>query len=134
MSKLFELYVLGQLIDAYPGDIKFQFLSVSGIPDYLLKKKGAEMIIDAKYKEGFQPESLHISSYLLKDIRQVSGYSRDKKILKYLGYDIEYTGAPMCLIIYPDQNADENLMKNNIMDIPEFQNFKRRPVKLPEIK
>ena len=82
MSGLYELYIYAQLIKNYRKEnIGFQ---VSGYEktavDFI--KKDEQLIIDAKYK----PQYAHSDAGMLDDIRQISGYARDKKILENAWY------------------------------------------------
>lgn len=83
MSKLFELYVLGLMIPKYGSELKFQFQSNYGKLDYLLTKR--KMIVDAKYKTYYNEEFKKLSEKrkekVVTDIRQISGYARDTKVL-----------------------------------------------------
>ena len=105
MSGLYELYVYAQLIKNYGKEnIGFQ---VSGYEktavDFI--KKDEQLIIDAKYK----PQYAHSDAGMLDDIRQISGYARDKKILKALGISEHSHDEIKCLIIYPEpQNKTES--------------------------
>ena len=55
------------------------------------------MIIDTKYKHKYQQEQ-----YQIEDIRQLSGYARDVKVLSRLGLKTEQQQDILigCLIIY----------------------------------
>ena len=105
MSGLYELYVYAQLIKNYGKEnIGFQ---VSGYEktavDFI--KKDEQLIIDAKYK----PQYAHSDAGMLDDIRQISGYARDRKILAALGISEHSHGEIKCLIIHPElQNKTEN--------------------------
>ena len=131
MSKLFELYVLGLLKDKYKNKILFQVQGTYGQPDFLLVNESEKIIIDTKYKRKYQQEK-----YFPEDIRQLSGYSRDIKILKRLGFisEDEQNITVDCLIIYPDQTASEDLAENLKSDkINGFSKFYKMPIKLPII-
>lgn len=131
MSKLFELYVFGLLKDKYKNNILFQVQGTYGQPDFLLVTESDKMIIDTKYKRKYRQEK-----YFPEDIRQLSGYSRDLKILKRLGFasEEEHNITVDCLIIYPDQNASENLADDLQSDrINGFSKFYKMPIKLPII-
>jgi 5-methylcytosine-specific restriction enzyme subunit McrC len=133
MSKLFELYVLGLLKDKYSnqilyGDIDKEANGNYGLPDFLLNKNGEEMIIDTKYKSLYKD-----GKYNIDDIRQLSGYARDKKVLEKLKVDEQKVVD--CLIIYPDQkngyyNLDIGFRK---YPIESFTQFYRLGINLPEI-
>jgi 5-methylcytosine-specific restriction enzyme subunit McrC len=94
MSLLFELYVWGLLRNAGHA-VQYQQPGNFGRPDYLID---GTWIADAKYKSYYR--NPWINESIASDIRQVSGYSRDAKILHELGYD-DNTVAP-CLIFYPE--------------------------------
>jgi len=61
-------------------------------------------VIDAKYKPKYKQQA----SISIDDAREVAGYARLSKIYNELGLD-EDTAPPIkCLIIYPDQEKEEN--------------------------
>lgn len=131
MPKLFELYVLGMLKDKYFNNIKFQIQGTYGQPDFVFVSNNVKMIIDTKYKRKYQQEK-----YQVEDIRQLSGYARDTKVLSKLGYitAVEQEKVIDCLIIYPDQTASEKLaddLKGN--QIRGFTRFYKMAIKLPVI-
>ena len=104
MSALFEMYVYSLLSKAYPNTILFQ---VEGSRrtrcDYIDTKAG--LIIDAKYKPGYSPNSEMNVTGLIDDVRELSGYARDGKLIKKIsGVDVK-TYQPPCIIIYPEQHA-----------------------------
>jgi len=130
MSKLFELYVLGLLKDRFHNQVEFQFKSSGNELDYLLKAKGFEMVIDAKYKFKYAKEKGKDN----KDVRQVSGYARLRKVYEALGK--EKTEIIDCLIIYPNQESEIEDLKNvNLTqtEIPQYFNVYKLGVKLPLI-
>lgn len=133
MSKLFELYVLGLLKERFGNDIEFQVHGNYGDADYILKKEGMKMIIDAKYKPQYQFES--IDNYLIKDIRQLSGYGRDKLLIKKL--QVEETKIVDLLIIYPDQTGVMDFQNDILLGkkepIDKFVQFYKIGIKLPMI-
>jgi 5-methylcytosine-specific restriction enzyme subunit McrC len=132
MPKLFELYVLGMLKDKYFNNIKFQIQGTYGQPDFVFVSENEKMIIDTKYKRKYQQEK-----YQAEDIRQLSGYARDTKVLSRLDYLTaeEQDTVIDCLIIYPDQNASEKLSDNlKENQINGFTKFYKMAVKLPVIQ
>lgn len=140
MQVLFELYVLSLLKEKYrdKGEIEYHELGNHGETDFLLTSKSGEerMIVDAKYKTEYNTKD-----YLIGDIRQLSGYARDKEILKKLGYEGEKEQNQVvdCLIIYPDTNPDakslEDLPDNlKAQPIGDFIKFYKIPIKLPQIQ
>jgi len=142
MSKLFELYVLGLLKDVYGDKIIYQFGAIKGEtyygqPDFILRNEGKGKIIDTKYKQQYQKETVNFDKYLIKDIRQLSAYARDNRILKYL------TGENPCildcLIIYPDveflkRNEKPKIQLEKNMEIKQFNQFYKLSVKLPVVE
>lgn len=107
MPRLYEMYVLSLLRKAYGSQIKFQVKgSHKTRVDYIKKSENEKLIIDAKYK----PHYSEGNKGILDDIREISGYARDEKILKVLGWKPEEESAkgnyfPKCLIIYPDSST-----------------------------
>ncbi len=131
MPKLFELYVLGLLKDKYFNNIKFQIQGTYGQPDFIFTSEKEKMIIDTKYKRKYQQEK-----YQADDIRQLSGYARDIKVLSRLGYSTQAEQDKVidCLIIYPDQNASDKLGDNlKEKPIDGFTRFYKMAIKLPVI-
>ncbi|HEE6638198.1 hypothetical protein DCD76_12090 [Acinetobacter baumannii] len=136
MPKLFELYVLGLLKDRYGPEIKFQAKGHYGEPDFLLNSENEKIIIDTKYKRIYQGNESSKSRFNSDDIRQICGYARDKKILSKLGYETtELQNVVVdCLIIYPDQNASEELpLSIKQSEIEQFIQFYKMAIKLPTL-
>lgn len=131
MPKLFEMYVFSKLKENYHHCITFQAKGSSGNPDFLLISEDNRCIIDTKYKEKYTD-----NQYYIEDVRQLSGYARDIRILSQLGYKKveEQCVLVDCIIIYPDQSASESLSQNlKEKSIPEFVGFYKVPIKLPVI-
>jgi hypothetical protein len=131
MSKLFELYVLVKLKKA-GLNIGYQEGGNYGEVDFLDYKK--QIIIDTKYKKIYDSEK---QEYNIEDIRQVSGYARDKRILKKLFGKNEENWkekVPVCLIIYPDKNFSEDIEPHKLKKTPigQFNEFYKYGIKLPE--
>ena len=107
MPRLYEMYVLSLLRKAYGDQIQFQVKgSHKTQVDYIKKSENEKLIIDAKYK----PHYSEGNKGILDDIREISGYARDEKILKVIGWKPEEESAkgnyfPKCLIIYPDSST-----------------------------
>lgn len=136
MPKLFELYVLGLMKDRYGSKIQFQAKGNYGEPDFLLNSENEKIIIDTKYKCIYQGNNSNKSRFNSDDIRQMCGYARDKKILNKLGYDATELQKVVvdCLIIYPDQNASEELPSSiKQSEIKQFIQFYKMPIKLPTL-
>ena len=102
MSLLYEHYVYGLLHEAYREKITYQFESKAGKPDFLYKSDEYKAILDTKYIPKYESE--HLDTYV---VRQLSGYSRDLRILKHLGYkgiNEEMLVPPIpCVVIYPKE-------------------------------
>lgn len=133
MSRLYEMYVFHKLNEAYPGQIKFQ---VSGRHktqvDYIKVGDDEKIILDAKYKPRYKDGNKGI----VDDVREISGYARDKKILKELGWNAKIDDAkgkllPDCVIIYPVVQVEENddletldfVAEENCRSIDELNSF-----------
>lgn len=131
MPKLFELYVFSLLKNKYHNNIVFQPKGTYGNPDFMLVTNNEKIIIDTKYKRKYQEDKYHAD-----DIRQLSGYARDSKLLDKLGFktEAEQDRVIDCLIIYPDQTASDKLPENLIeYPIKGFTRFYKIPIKLPVI-
>lgn len=106
MPYLFELYFYAKLLKANPNDsnhIHFQFSTYGNALDFLISKQDCPMIIDTKYKLQYKWGKVH------QDIRQVSGYSRLKKVRDKLKTDEKEIVD--CLIVYPNLNDSNSLNK-----------------------
>lgn len=136
MSRLYEVYVYGLLNEAYGKQILFQ------VPGYHqcaadFIKLDEKLIIDTKYKPRYEKGNTGI----IEDIRQISGYARDEKIISHLNDVRHETEVYPCLIIYPEKqdpndveitqfNHEENLLQQ-ARKINGFQNFYKLGVRLP---
>ena len=137
MSKLFELYVLGLLKDKYGDKILFQAKGSYGNPDYLLIDDMQPLIIDAKYRPTYQQDKN--LSYIIEDIRQISGYARDVGILDKLGYhtvEEQLSSVVSCVVIYTDQDEEDKLPDSLIAgkSIEGFTKFYKVPISVPVLK
>ncbi len=97
MSRLYEVYVYSLLHEAYGNNIQFQ---VEGYRQTAVDfiKTDQQLIIDTKYK----PRYSDGNSGIVDDIRQISSYARDEKILERLLGENKEDIVPPCLIIYPE--------------------------------
>lgn len=102
MPRLYEMYVLSLLRKAYHGEIQFQVPGRHKTQvDYI--KTDEKIILDAKYKPRYEKGN----NGIVDDVREISGYARDKKILDSLGWNersVENKKGkllPDCVIIYP---------------------------------
>ena len=119
MSRLYEVYIYSLLHEKYGSDIKFQ---VSGYHktavDFL--KLSDKIIIDTKYKPKYDGSN----GGILDDVRQISAYARDTKILTELyGISNETNNTPSCLIIYPEKmvNVVDNEERDSCNEIVIFK-------------
>lgn len=108
MSKLFELYVYHHLRNVFTekGEVQYHVNAHYQELDYLLHPKewANPYVIDAKYKPRYKQQG----GISIDDAREVAGYARLSKIYNELGLD-ENTAPPIkCLIIYPDQEKEED--------------------------
>lgn len=131
MSLLFELYAYSLLREKYGAGVHYQVKgSHSTELDFIINTENESYIADTKYKKVYRGESVNIN-----DIRQVSGYARDNKILKHLNCEQYKEGkkVPECLIIYPDTNQSKKEYGSfgDIEEIDQFVKFKKQSVKLP---
>ena len=144
MSRLFEMYLLGLLRAQYGARVLYgadQAKGNYGLPDFLLTGE-TPWVVDAKYKRAYQWQD-----YLPKDVRQLSGYARDRGVLRRLGFvgDAQDTAVVRCLIVYP-QRLDggpelaelvevgfpgEDKMSEFV--IKQFTRFYKLAVRLPEL-
>lgn len=108
MPRLYEMYVLNLLRKAYGDQIIFQVKgSHKTQVDYI--DVNEQIILDAKYKPRYEKGDIGITA----DVREISGYARDKKILKALKWDANIADKkgkflPDCVIVYPVVQVEEN--------------------------
>ena len=117
MSRLFEVYVYSKLYEAYGDNVKFQVQgSLRTVADFV--KIDEKIILDAKYKTRYQKKN----SALLEDIRELSGYARDNKILKTMEIEKGDEKVVECVIIYPEH------VKIDIPDGNNLDNEERKEI------
>lgn len=101
MARLYEVYVYSKLFERFGSRIKFQvpgcFRTAVDFVDTETKT-----IIDTKYKPRYKDGNQGV----IHDIRQLSAYSRDRRILKAMGASQDL--IPSCVIIYPDDSIYED--------------------------
>ena len=95
MPRLYEMYVYAWLKENVKDDeILFQAEGYgTTAADYVLKRSG--MILDAKYKPRYENSNAGI----IDDIREMSGYARDEKILRK--FENPQAEKVPCVILYP---------------------------------
>lgn len=138
MARLFELYTYSKLSEKYPGQIRFQVSGNGGVCDYLkvANENSTEcLIMDAKYKPKYE------NAYFdWKDVQEISGYARDKKILEELGWlkngVVNTQDVPPCVVIYPEYGDENDTFGENLLDnaqkISAFINFHKISIKVPK--
>ena len=140
MSLLYEHYVYGLLYEAYHEIISYQFAGETGFPDFLYRSRDFKAILDTKYIPKY--ESAKLDTYV---VRQLSGYSRDLSVLKYLGHediDEETPTPPVpCVIIYPTEGQkifnpfkDKTLQELCTHNVKNLSMFYKLNVPVPTIK
>lgn len=118
MALLYEHYVYGLLYEAYGTKISYQFKGVSGFPDFLYCTNGFKAVLDTKYIPKYENQKIDKNV-----IWQLSGYSRDLKILRHLGFEEINEESPLpdvpCIIIYPKEgNGTKNpFLMNKLQDL-----------------
>lgn len=119
MSLLYELYVYGILHKHFKPHVIYQFNAPSGIPDFLyIAPDRSPLILDAKYKPYFDKGKIPID-----DLRQLSGYARDKRILKKLGANEDPIA---CVFIYPQEGItkdDPFSTSQDILSTPALEKY-----------
>lgn len=130
MSRLFELFVFSKLESAFPKQILFQVQGYGQTKvDYL--HLGEQIVIDAKYK------TLYDNGFNMSDIREISGYSRDLKIIEHFGCEyVESQQETKCLIIYPQTNTHNSTVYTKSLwaageDISPYRNFRKLAIQVP---
>lgn len=129
MSRLFEMYVLSLLKQAYGSDIEFQVQGNKQVADYVHNGEG--LVIDAKYKQWYAGGD--VNKKMVDDIREISGNARDYSIIRNFPNPKE---EPECVIIYPEDSGlttfscplSEIAHKHPII---QFRKFYKIPVRLP---
>ncbi len=131
MSLLFETYVLGLLKEKYGNNIKYHISTYGNEIDF--GKPDEKLIIDTKYIYKWDSKDNH------DNIRQLSGYARNKRIREKLTGEKNETDIFPCLIIYPSFEGIDKFSKDKIMDEPQkaiehYIKFYKLGVKLPIIE
>jgi 5-methylcytosine-specific restriction enzyme subunit McrC len=131
MSKLFELYVLGKLKKRFGAEITYHERTHGNELDFLFSAGEDSLIVDAKYKPGYVGKS---HPGLHDDLRQVSGYARNREIRKRL--NITNPNLLLgCVIIYPDLNAEDGTIEElRKTEISQYEKAWKVGVRLPLFK
>jgi McrBC 5-methylcytosine restriction system component len=121
MSRLYEVYVYSKLHARYGDDILFQVPGYGHTAvDFVDKER--KIVIDTKYK----PQYNYRNGGVIDDVRQISAYARDKKILKVMNCNI--FSIVKCLIIYPEDMTDKPKEEDgelfvNLTSLNDFDTF-----------
>ena len=133
MSRLFEMYVLSLLKQAYGDEIEFQVQGYNclQVADYVHNGEG--LVIDAKYKQMYAGGG--VNKRLVDDIREISGNARDYSIMSKFPHPEK---EPECIIIYPEDNGLSSFSGPlselaHKKPIHQFRNFYKIPVRLPSL-
>lgn len=131
MSKLFELYVLGKLKKRFGSKITYHERTYGNELDFLFFEGDDSLIVDAKYKPGYLGKT---HQGLHADLRQVSGYARNREIRNRL----RITNPNLllgCVIIYPDLNSKEEVIGElRKTEISQYEKAWKVGVRLPLFK
>lgn len=124
MSKMFELYVYGKFLDdnstLSEANFNYQFSTPGNSLDFLIcdKSSNTKIVVDTKYKLRYNHGKIH------SDIRQVSGYSRLKKVKEK---EPKISEEIPCLIIYPKpiggNSFDEGILKIDNLLMEEIEAY-----------
>lgn len=132
MPLLFELYTYSHLLDVFePNQLEYHHRTYGNELDFLIKKNGYQMVVDAKYKMSYKAGHIH------SDIRQVSGYARLKSVYSALGIEKPDTSID-CLIIYPSlasssDGFDMAVALENRSEIKAYRGIYKLGVPMPWI-
>lgn len=135
MALLFEHYSLAILRKAFgESSVQYQVKGFSGryVADFVIRHSDLKIIVDSKYVDSedgvvAKPEF----------IKQLSAYSRDKAILKSMGYDVtDEDSIPIvpCLIVYPaitDKRISQDFLF--IHPVKQTVKFYTFPINIPII-
>lgn len=100
MSRLFEMYVLSLLKQAYGNEIEFQVKGQNSLQVVDYVHNGEGLVIDAKYKQWYADGK--VNKKMVDDIREISGNARDYSIIRKFPNPKE---EPKCVIIYPEDSG-----------------------------
>lgn len=114
MSRLYEMYVYSKLLTL--SNIKNLEFQVKGYcktaVDFIATIGNEKWIMDAKYKPRYDGSN----SGILADIREISGYARDTRILDALGANESDESEVKCLIIHPEKIELKDNETKEILD------------------
>lgn len=129
MSLLFEIYILGLLRKKHGQNIKYHISTHGNEIDF--GKPDEKMIIDTKYIYNWADNVNH------ENIRQLSGYARNKQIRRKLMGALYEDQILPCVIIYPNADGIERFEEDKLLQekrccpIDEYLEFYKLGVRLP---
>ncbi|MBQ9312645.1 MAG: hypothetical protein IJ213_06320 [Bacteroidales bacterium] len=135
MSRLYEVYIYSKLYKSYGKQIMFQVKgNYNTAVDFI--KQDERLIIDTKYKFIYGNEGVKI-----EDIRQISSYARDMKIISQIGINENDDKELKCIIIHPSKENEKGVVdfdKNKTLlsyakPMKAFRNFFTIEVSLPKL-
>lgn len=130
MSLLFEHYTLALLREKFGSGVFYQAKGKAGIADFLLNSPAETAVLDSKYTFKNNDNDKVDQQY----IKQLSGYARDKRMLKRLGIDTsDEDKIPIvkCIILYPETREKGASFSYDLKAVANIVKFFKCPVPLP---
>lgn len=130
MSLLFEHYTLALLREKFGSGVFYQAKGKAGIADFLLNSPAETAVLDSKYTFKNNDNDKVDQQY----IKQLSGYARDKRMLKRLGIDTsDEDKIPIvkCIILYPETREKDASFSYDLKAVGNIVKFFKCPVPLP---
>lgn len=138
MALLFEHYALALLRERYGNAILYQVRGFGKrfVADFILHTLSFKYILDTKYIPDYDSKTEVDPQYIM----QLSGYARDKMLLKELGIDCsDENSVPVvpCMILYPilTERTGESFhfIISKKKRLPHTLKFYKCPVPVPAI-
>ncbi|TLF44819.1 5-methylcytosine restriction system specificity protein McrC [Maribacter aurantiacus] len=130
MALLFELYVYTLLRKKFGNQVLYQYKANYQELDFLLRTEDVKLVIDTKYKPRYTTSPIN-----KEDVRQLSGYSRIKKVRTHL--KVTENELVKCLIIYSNKHnnntIEPELNFENMEEEPRYEGIFKLGVSLPWI-
>lgn len=139
MALLFEHYTLALLRQRYGKSIMYQVKGCKGrfVADFLVSRSSFKAVLDTKYIPKYNTTPEVDAQYIM----QLSGYARDKSLLKALGIDCgDEDSVPVvpCIILYPvliESNGKPfRFAMSQKKRLPHTLKFYKCPVPVPTTK
>lgn len=138
MALLFEHYALALLRERYGKAIMYQVRGYRKrfVADFLLNAPSFKAILDTKYIPDYDSKTEVDPQYIM----QLSGYARDKTLLKELGIDCpdeDFVPVVPCMVLYPvltERNGESfRFIMSKKKPLPHTLKFYKCPVPVPLI-